>query len=299
MKILVVGSINMDLVTYMPHLPQRGETSFGRDFMKNPGGKGANQACAAALLNADVTMLGAVGSDAFGKELVSCLEKNKVKPKIKISSMPTGCATILLEEEVHDNRIIVIPGANYDIKKEDIDKNIDLIKETDIILSQLEIPLDTVEYLSFKAKEYNKTFILNPAPGRELSDHLLSNTDYLTPNETELSLISGNKIKEKDSFRKACSSLLVRGVKKLLVTLGEKGVYLYSKEEEELFPAYQVNAVDTTAAGDCFNGAFAAFLAKGYPLKKAIRYAEKASSIAVTRKGAISSLPKAKEVESD
>ena len=299
MKILVVGSINMDLVTYMPHLPKRGETSFGTDFIKNPGGKGANQACAAALLNADVTMLGAVGSDVFGKELISCLENNKVKPKIKLSSMPTGCATILLEEEVHDNRIIVIPGANYDIKKEDIDKNIDLIKETDIILSQLEIPLDTVEYLSSKAKEFNKIFILNPAPGRELSDHLLNNIDYLTPNETELSLISEIEIKDEDSFRKACSSLLDKGVKTLLVTLGEKGVYLYSKEEEELLPAYKVNTVDTTAAGDCFNGAFAAYLTKGYPLKKAIRYAEKAASVAVTRKGAISSLLREEEVELD
>ena len=187
----------------------------------------------------------------------------------------------------------------YLIKKEDIDKNIDLIKETDIILSQLEIPLDTVEYLSSKAKEFNKIFILNPAPGRELSDHLLNNIDYLTPNETELSLISEIEIKDEDSFRKACSFLLDKGVKTLLVTLGEKGVYLYSKEEEELLPAYKVNAVDTTAAGDCFNGAFAAYLTKGYPLKKAIRYAEKAASVAVTRKGAISSLPREEEVELD
>lgn len=299
MKILIVGSINMDLVTYMPHLPKRGETSFGTDFMKNPGGKGANQACAAALLNANVTMLGSVGSDVFGKELISCLKKNNVKPQIKTSSMPTGCATILLEEDVHDNRIIVIPGANYDIKKEDIDKNIDLIKEADIILSQLEIPFDTVDYLSSKAKEFNKIFILNPAPGRALTDQLLRNIDYLTPNETELSLISKIDIKDEDSFRKACSSLLDKGVKTLLVTLGDKGVYLYSKEEEKLLPAYKVKAVDTTAAGDCFNGAFAAALTKGYPLKKAILYAEKASSIAVTRKGAISSLPKEEEVEAD
>ncbi len=296
MKILVVGSINMDMVTYADRIPKRGETAFGRDFIKNPGGKGANQACAAARLGSSVTMLGAVGEDSFGTELEECLQKNGVRPFLKKVKEPTGCATILIEEENHDNRILVISGANHAVKEEDIDNNISLIKEADIILTQLELPLQTVAHLAKVAEEYKKIFILNPAPGIRLPESLLRSVTYLTPNETELSLVSGIDIKDEASFFQACQALLDKGVNTLLVTLGSRGVYLYSRTENTLIPAYQVDAVDTTAAGDCFNGAFAAYLAKGFEQKKAISYAEKASSLCVQRRGAICSLPKEDEI---
>lgn len=299
MKILVVGSINMDMVTYASRIPKQGETAFGRGFIKNPGGKGANQACAAARLGADIAFLGAVGVDAFGKELEDCLRENGVKPILKRVKEPTGCATILIEEENHDNRIIVIQGANGQIWEEDIDKNLALIKEADIIMTQLEIPLETVGYLAEIVHRYHKIFLLNPAPGIQLPEEILAHVTYLTPNETELSLVSGIEIQDEASFFLACETLLGKGVETLLITLGSKGVYLYSNERKELIPAYKVEAVDTTAAGDCFNGAFAAFLAKGMDIRRAISYAEKASSLCVKRRGAICSLPKLDEIKID
>lgn len=296
MKILVVGSINMDLVTYVNLLPKQGETIFGNAFMQNPGGKGANQACAIGLLGGDVTMLGAIGDDSHGKVLKETLKKCNVKPVLKVSKKSTGCASIIIEEEIHDNRIIVSPGANDDLSVDDIDNNINLIKEADIIVSQLEIPLQTVCHLADQAKIYHKIFILNPAPGKILPDDLLINVTYLTPNETELSLISNIKINDEASFNGACKKLIDKGVSNLLVTLGSKGVYLYNKKEQKLIPAFKVKALDTTAAGDCFNGAFATSLANNYSLSNAILYAQKASSLCVQRKGAIMSLPKKEEI---
>lgn len=296
-KILVVGSVNMDLVTSFDVLPKKGETSFGNGFLKNPGGKGANQACAASLLGADVTMIASVGEDEFGKELENTVKGCNVQTKWKKDhSKTTGVATILLDETEHDNRIIVIPGANYSLTKEDIDKNLSLIKEADILLLQLEIPLQTVEYVASLGKKLGKTVILNPAPGKKLPDSLLRNVTYLTPNETELSLVSGIDIDDEASFYQACSFLRDKGVDTLLITLGEKGVFVFNDERKELVPAYKVQPIDTTAAGDCFNGAFARSLAKGYPLLDAIAYAQKASSISIQRKGAIRSLPKEEEV---
>lgn len=297
MKILVVGSINMDLVTYVNSLPQRGETTFGSTFMQNPGGKGANQACAAALLNGDVTFLGAIGSDDYGKSLQSCLCKCGVKPVLKISkTKPTGCASIIIEEDVHDNRIIVISGANEEIKEHDIDMHLDLLQDADIIIMQLEIPLETVEYVATLAHKMHKTVILNPAPGKKLSDNLLTKVDYLTPNETELALLTDLEVNDEESLAKACDCLLNKGTKNLLITLGSKGVYWCTQDAKKLIPAFRVDAIDTTAAGDCFNGAFATFLSEGYEVEKAILYAQKASSICVQRKGAIASLPRREEL---
>lgn len=297
MKILVIGSINMDLTTYVDSLPVQGETKFGNSFQQNPGGKGANQACACALSGGDVTMLGAIGNDSFGTILEGTLAKCGVKPKLKVmDDVSSGIATILIEEKKHDNRIIVIPGSNFSVSEELIKENMNLIDECDIVITQLEIPLSTVEYIGKLCKEKNKTFILNPAPGVKLKDSLLKTVTYLTPNETELALISGMEIKDEKSLLKACVSLLDKGVKNLLVTLGSKGVYLCNREEKRLIPAYKVDAIDTTAAGDCFNGTFAAFLADGYDVYSAIDYAQKASSLCVRRRGAIPSLPRREEI---
>ena len=219
MKILVVGSINMDLTTYVDKLPLQGETKFGNSFIQCPGGKGANQAVASSLAGGDVTMLGAIGNDANGISLKNILENKGVKLKLKVDEkVTTGCASILIEEELHDNRIIVVPGANFSLTKEVIDENIDLIKETDIVISQLEIPLKTVEYLGEICKKYQKIFILNPAPGTKLPESLLKNVTYLTPNETELKLITGE-----EDIETSIESLLSLGVEKVLVTLGKSG----------------------------------------------------------------------------
>lgn len=297
MKILVVGSINMDLVTYVNSFPKRGETKHGTMFMQNPGGKGANQACAAALLKGDVSILGAVGNDDYGREIEKCLQSCGVKTNLKVSNQKsTGCASIIIEEEIHDNRIIVISGANYDIEKEDIDANIKLIEEADIIMLQLEIPIEIVNYVAQISHSLGKIVILNPAPAKKLDDDLLKNIDYLTPNETELAFISRIDIDDKKSLEIACNQLLNKGVKHLLVTLGSKGVYWCDKNTQKLIKAFRVDAVDTTAAGDCFNGAFATFLADGYSIEEAIYNAQKASSICVQRKGAIASLPKREEL---
>lgn len=292
MKILVVGSINMDLTTYVDKLPLQGETKFGNSFIQCPGGKGANQAVASSLAGGDVTMLGAIGNDANGISLKNILENKGVKLKLKVDeNVTTGCASILIEEELHDNRIIVVPGANFSLTKEVIDENIDLIKETDIVISQLEIPLKTVEYLGEICKKYQKIFILNPAPGTKLPESLLKNVTYLTPNETELKLITGE-----EDIETSIESLLSLGVEKVLVTLGKKGVYYADKKMKKMFPAHVVQAIDTTAAGDCFNGTFAAFISKGKSIEESIDLAQVASSICVRRKGAISSLPTIEEI---
>lgn len=297
MKILVIGSINMDLTTYVDRLPTQGETKFGRSFKQNPGGKGANQACACALAGGDVTMLGAVGNDSYGTVLEKTLKECNVVPKLKYDdSVSSGCASILIEEEKHDNRIIVVPGANFSVTVDLVKDNISLLEEADIVITQLEIPMETVEFIGKKCKELNKTFILNPAPGQKLSAELLSTVTYLTPNETELALISGLDTEDYDSMEKACSEMVKKGVKNLLVTLGSKGVYFFNEKNHKIIPAFKVSAVDTTAAGDCFNGTFASFIAKGYQVEAAIKFAQKASSICVQRRGAIPSLPKLEEI---
>ena len=255
---------------------------------QSPGGKGANQAVASSLAGGDVTMLGAIGNDANGISLKNILENKGVKLKLKVDEkVTTGCASILIEEELHDNRIIVVPGANFSLTKEVIDENIDLIKETDIVISQLEIPLKTVEYLGEICKKYQKIFILNPAPGNKLPESLLKNVTYLTPNETELKLITGE-----EDIETSIESLLSLGVEKVLVTFGKNA----DKKMKKMFPAHVVQAIDTTAAGDCFNGTFAAFISKGKSIEESIDLAQVASSICVRRKGAISSLPTIEEI---
>lgn len=174
--------------------------------------------------------------------------------------------------------------------------HLDLLQDADIIIMQLEIPLETVEYVATLAHKMHKTVILNPAPGKKLSDNLLTKVDYLTPNETELALLTDLEVNDEESLAKACDCLLNKGTKNLLITLGSKGVYWCTQDAKKLIPAFRVDAVDTTAAGDCFNGAFATFLSEGYEVEKVILYAQKASSICVQRKGAIASLPRREEL---
>ena len=296
-KICIIGSIGYDLTTYMYQFPKAGETIVGKKFIQNPGGKGDNQAIAAARVGGDVTFIGAVGDDNYGELLKKSLEANKVKTHLKIvPNISSQIATILIDE-TGENRIVIVPGANNFVDKKQIDDNFDIIKECDIILMQLEIPMETVEYVIDKFYELNKILILNPAPGAELSDNIIKKCTYLTPNENEIGLITKMPYDTIDNIKLAAKSLIDKGAQNILVTLGEKGAYLKNKDKDIIIPTMKVKAVDTTGAGDCFNGVFAMYLGLGKSVIEAIKYANVASSISVTRPGTVPSLPYKEEVE--
>ena len=296
-KICVIGSIGYDLTTYMYKFPKAGETIVEKKFIQNPGGKGDNQVIASARVGGDVTFIGAVGDDNYGELLKKNLEENKVKTHMKIvPNMSSQIATILINES-GENRIVIVPGANNFVDKKQIDDNFDIIKECDIILMQLEIPMETVEYVVDKFYELNKIIILNPAPGAELSDNIIKKCTYLTPNENEIGLITKMPYDTIDNIKSAAKCLFDKGAQNVLVTLGEKGAYLKNKNDDIIIPTLKVKALDTTGAGDCFNGVFAACLAMGKNAIEAIKYANVASSISVTRSGAVPSLPYKNEVD--
>jgi len=296
-KICTIGSIGYDLTTYMYQFPKAGETIVGKKFIQNPGGKGDNQVIAAARVGGDVTFIGAVGDDNYGELLKKSLEANNVKTHLKIvKNVSSQIATILIDE-TGQNRIVIVPGANNFVDKKQIDDNFDIIKECDIILMQLEIPMETVEYVVDKFYELNKILILNPAPGAELSDNIIKKCTYLTPNENEIGLITKMPYDTIDNIKLAAKCLIDKGAQNVLVTLGEKGAYLKNKDEDIIIPTMKVKAVDTTGAGDCFNGVFAMYLALGKSVIEAIKYANVASSISVTRPGTVPSLPYKEEVE--
>ena len=296
-KILVIGSIGYDLTTFCEKIPVAGETIVGRKFAQNPGGKGDNQSVASARAGGNITFIGAVGDDLYGKILMENLETNNVRYKIKIvPNMSSQIATILIDKN-GQNRIVIIPGANNFVDKEQIDENMDLIDESDIIVLQLEIPMETVEYIINVAWEKKKMIILNPAPGAKLSENIIKKVNFLTPNETELAIITGMPTNNMEEIELASKKLIDLGTQNLIVTLGEKGCLLCNKNENKLFPAYPTTAVDTAGAGDCFNGVFATYYSKGYSIDEAIKYANLASSISVSRVGTVPSLPTLKEIE--
>jgi len=297
-KILVVGSINMDLVTVTEKTPKIGETILGRSFAQIPGGKGANQAVAMARLGADVAMIGRVGTDSFGDTLIEGMKNDglKVEGIEKVEGVSTGIASIVVDDSAH-NSIIVVPGANFEIDEADIDRHRKLYEEADIVVHQLETPLNVVEYSLKLAKSMGKTTILNPAPAKELSDEIIASIDYLIPNETELELLSGMEVKTTDDVMAAAKVLMDKGVKKLVVTLGSKGSIYIDENETKEVNAYKVDAVDTTAAGDSFIGGLTTALAKGATFTEAMEFATKVGAITVTRRGAQTSLPTLEEIE--
>ena len=299
-KILVLGSIGYDLVTFIEKMPVAGETIVGRKFIQNPGGKGDNQAVAASRAGGDTTFMGAIGDDVYGEILKKNLSDNKVKHKLKVvNNMSCQIATILIEPN-GENRIVIVPGANNYVDKKFIDDNEKLIDESDIIIFQLEIPIESVEYGIDLAYKKNKIIILDPAPGRPLSDNIIKKCTYIKPNETELSLISGMPTNNMEEIEKASMTIMNKGAQNLLVTLGEKGCVLYSKgKDKKIYETYPTKAVDTTAAGDCFTGVFATYLSKGFSVDECIKYANLASSISVSRNGAVPSLPTFEEIEKE
>ena len=298
-NIVVIGSLNMDWVIPVNHTPVEGETILADGYTEVPGGKGANQACAAGKLKGNVSMLGLVGNDEIGDKLINNLKLVNVDvSRIERSeNINSGLALINVNSK-GNNSIVVLPGANGKCDIKYIEKNIDIIEKSDIVLLQMEIPVETVEYVITVSKNLKKQVILNPAPAPDsLSDEVLRNIDIITPNETELEKISGKSVKTVEDAVEASKSLLSRGVKNIIATLGEKGALLVNKDEVKEFKALKVEAVDTTAAGDSFNGAVAVYLSEGHTINEAIEFANKVSSIAVTRKGAQTSIPERSEIE--
>lgn len=294
-KVVVVGSINMDLVTRCKRAPKGGETLFGEEFSQVPGGKGANQAVAIGKLGTNVIMLGKIGKDSFGKDMLASMEKNGVNIQhIEEGEKATGIAKIIVEES-GQNRILVVAGANSEVDKEYVDRHLAAIKESDIVVTQLEIPIETVEYTLKKAKELGKITILNPAPARELSDEIIKNSDFIIPNESELALITGMAVETEEEIKKAGKKLLDMGVKNLIITLGSKGSLHLNRDKCEFHSAYKVKAIDTTAAGDSFIGGVVREL-NGDNISEAIEFGTKVSAIAVTKKGAQTSIPTIEEV---
>ncbi len=295
-KILVIGSLNMDLVTMTSKHPKLGETIIGKRFFEISGGKGGNQAVASGKLGVDVTMLGTVGRDSYGAKLIENLRGNNIDVSyIRKVEASTGIATIVVDDNAH-NTIIVVPGANFAITEKDIDNTISLIQDADIVLLQLEIPFAVVKHVLVKAKAYGSITILNPAPAQELTEQVLKNIDFLIPNEIELELLSGMPTSNKEEVLHAGRTLIEKGAKNIIVTMGENGSMYISKERNFTIEIQKVNAVDSTAAGDSFIGGVVRMLVEGKGIEEAMQFGAKVGAITVTKKGAQSSLPTYEEV---
>lgn len=298
-KIVVVGSLNMDCVVETPSMPKPGETITGKSVSQVPGGKGANQAYAIGKLGGDVQMIGAVGNDSCGMALKKSLESVGVKTDglAILDGETTGQAFITVDSQ-GENSIIIIAGTNGLVTRELIDQNRRLIEESDIVIMQLEIPLEVVEYVKELAVSLGKLVIVDPAPAVEgIPDHFWKGIDFIKPNETELAILTGQERKNREELEEGARQMLAKGVKGVLVSLGGDGCLLVQEEESRFFPANKVKAVDTTAAGDCFTAGFALALSQGKSCEEAIVFGQKASAIAVTRKGAQTSIPTREEVE--
>lgn len=291
--IVIVGSLNMDLVVRSPRHPQPGETIIGSDFKTFPGGKGANQAVAAARLGAPVEMIGRVGSDAFGDSLLKTVGQDGVSTKyISRDPAPTGVALITVDA-AGQNTIVVASGANAQVSPHDVDAASSAFENAAVLVLQLECPLNTVVYAAKKAKALHIPVILNPAPAQPLPFDLLAGVDYLIPNQTELTLLSGGIT----SLDEAIGWQKKQNIRSLIVTLGDQGVWASDENGIHSQPAFKVTPVDTVAAGDAFVGAFAVALSEGRTLDEALRWGNAAGAIAVTRSGAQPSLPDREELE--
>ena len=296
MKILVIGSLNIDLVVQVDRFPNEGETLFGKNLTQLIGGKGANQASSAVKQDVTVTMWGVVGNDAFGTHIINSVKKLNINSQIQVGSQSTG--TALIERDEHGkNRIIVIPGANGEFTRDVATQNLHLLDEHDIIVMQFEIPMSTIEFLAQEAKKRNKIVIINPAPALAMSEELLHSVDYLVPNEHELSIITGKPTDSFDQIERAVQTLIDKNISCVLITLGEKGVYLATKDEQQIIKGCSVKAVDTTGAGDAFIGGFAGALAKKMNVVDAVNHANKVAAISVTRVGAFASAGSYDEVK--
>lgn len=295
--ILVVGSMNMDLVVKVDEIPKMGETLLGKELLQMAGGKGANQAVAIAKLGKNVSFLGKVGKDGFGDKLLKSMRNAGVNIEhIERTEVSTGIAVINVDREGNNN-IVVVPGANGMVNEDYLNNNIDVIKESEIVLFQLEIPLETVKEGLRISKRLGKTTILNPAPAKDLDNEIISNVDILILNEYELERISKIKITDQDTMLKAAKKLLDKGIKQIIVTLGSKGVLYIDENAYKFFEAYKVKVVDTTAAGDSFIGGFAASYIENKKVIDAISMGQRTAAVAIQKLGAQVSIPTKSEVD--
>ncbi len=297
MKITVVGSTNTDLILKVPKLPKPGETVLGGKFYTAPGGKGANQAVASARAGGEVTFVARLGNDLFGEKVLSLFKNEGINTNhiVRDNDTPSGIAEVIVGEN-GENMIAVASGANMNFSVYDIINAKKAILESDIILLQLEIPLKTLEYTIKLASDNNKRVILNPAPAQPLPISLLKMVSILTPNEYEAEILTGIKVENEDSAEDAGRILLSKGVNKVIITLGEKGAMVLDSSGSELISGFKIDPVDTTAAGDIFNGALAVALSENKNIFEAVKFANAAAALSVTKLGAQSSAPRRNDI---
>ncbi len=298
-KVLVIGSLNMDMTVKVDKLPKEGETVFGYEYYESCGGKGGNQAVAISRMEVYTEMLGMVGNDSYGKRLIDNLEKYDIAcENVAVNeNSVTGRAVITVDSKGR-NSIVVIPGSNFEITVQDIEERNESIRRNDIVVLQNEIPMEVTKYILKKSKEMNKMTVYNPVPAKMIDKEMAKNIDYLVLNETEMEEIFKISISDEGYKDKILKIKQENNMKNIILTLGEKGSILFNEEDRiSEFDAYKVSAVDTTAAGDSFLGGFIAEISKGKKTDEAIRYATAVSAITVTRRGAQDSIPSRDEVE--
>ncbi len=299
-KILIVGSSNTDLIIKVPEIPRPGETLLGGVFQTFPGGKGANQAVAAARAGGDVVFIASVGDDAYGEEAVKGYKLDNINTEnIKIcKNVPSGIAMINVSDK-GENAITVAPGANARLTPADLDDAEEAFLEADFMLVQLETPVETVAKAMEMCREFNTMVILNPAPAMDLPGEILSMTDIITPNETEAERLTGISIRDENDARRAAEKLHEKGVGKVIITMGAGGAFLSDPVSGTrlLIPGFSVEAADTTAAGDVFNGQLAVALSEEKSLEDSIRIAHAAAALSVQKIGAQSSIPRREETD--
>lgn len=296
-RIVVIGSTNMDMVVKTTHIPVPGETVLGGAFLMNPGGKGADQAVSVARLGGEVTFISRVGNDVFGKQSTQAFEEEGIDTSgvIEDHHAPSGVALITVDE-TGENSIVVASGANLNLSPEDVGSYLKKIPDVGIILMQLEIPMETVKFAARYAAAQGIMLILNPAPSNSQVSELFPLIDIITPNSNEAEMLTGIAVTDLPSARRAAEKLFQQGVKHVAITLGANGAVLFNHEGFSVIPATKVEAIDTTAAGDVFNGALALAIAEEKDLISAIHFACQAASITATRMGAQSSIPYRKEL---
>lgn len=298
-KLVVLGSVNADHVLRVPHFPRPGETLIGQNYQVIPGGKGANQAVAAARLGADIAFIATIGDDAFGNEIKEKFRQDNINTEsvVQIPNTPTGIAMIQVSD-AGENSIAISAEANACLTSEIVTQYSSMIESAQQLLMQLETPIEALEYAAKIACKAGTKVTLNPAPAQPLSDEFLTNIDVITPNETEAEVLTGVTVTDEVSAQKAADILHTKGIPTVMITLGAKGVWLSTKDKEgSIYPGFRVEAKDTTAAGDTFNGALLCALIEGKEMADAIPFAHAAAAISVTRHGAQTSIPSRKEVD--
>lgn len=301
-KLCVLGSINVDHVIRVPYFPKAGETLTGYDYQIAYGGKGANQAVAAARLGASVQFIGAIGEDQIGQAMKSAFEQDGIdtSPISIIPKQSTGLAMIQVADS-GENSIVISAGANSELSSDLVTQHQSVIEQADMLLMQLESPLQAVELATQIAKKSATKVVLNPAPAQTLPESLLSLLDMITPNETEAEILTGVKVTDERSAKDAAEKFHQVGIETVMITLGSKGVYVSQQKEGniqgQIIEGFRVNAVDTTAAGDTFNGGVVTGLLEGKTLDESIRFAHAAAALSVTRMGAQTAIPTRQETE--